>query len=79
MTQLINPDQLELNHGDNINKDLSSGKDNLQITDTDDEDILKNKTPKHAVQEKPLAVAEFKEDMEDEDDLDEEAETSIVL
>ncbi len=79
MTQSINPNQHKFNNGEDDNKDLLSGKDSLQITDNDDEDILKIDAASDAAQEKPLSVAELKEDMEDEDDLDEEAETTGVL
>ncbi len=79
MTQSIIPDQHEFINGDDDNKDLLAGKDYLQITDNDDEDILKNDAAKDAAQGKPLSVAELKKDMEDEDDLDEEAETTGVL
>jgi hypothetical protein len=48
MTQSINPEQPEINNGDNDNKDLLSGKHTLQITDNDDEDILKNDATKDA-------------------------------
>lgn len=77
MTQSINPDQYESNNDDN--KDLLAGKDSLEITVNDDEDILKNDAARNAVLEKAFPLAEFQEDMEDEDDLNEEAETSGVL
>ncbi len=79
MTPFINPDQHKFNKADDDDKDLLSGKDTLQITDNDDEDILKNNAAKDETKGKPLSVAELKEDMEDEEDLNEEAETTGVL
>lgn len=79
MTQSTSPQQRQFNNGEDDKKELLSVKGNMQITDNDDEDILKNDASKDVANEKPLSVTELKDDMEDEDELNEEAETTGLL
>ena len=79
MTQVINPDEPPKFRKADDDKELSTETNTSQITNNDDEDILKNDSDNDEGQGEPLPVKELKEDLEDEDTLDGQAETSGVL
>ncbi|MEJ7822450.1 MAG: hypothetical protein WKF85_09015 [Chitinophagaceae bacterium] len=79
MTQIINPDEPPKFKKAVDGKELSTETSSSQITNNDDEDVLKNESDNDEDQGEPLPVKELKEDLEDEDKLDEQAETSGVL
>jgi len=79
MTQIINPDEPPKLKKAVDGKELPTETTTSQITNNDDEDVLKNDSDNNEDQNEPLPVKELKEDLEDEDKLDEQAETSGVL
>jgi len=79
MTQIINPDEPPKFKKAVDGKELSTETSTSQITNNDDEDVLKNDSDNDEDQNEPLPVKELQEDLEDEDKFDEQAETSGVL
>jgi hypothetical protein len=79
MTQILNPDEPPKFKKAVDGKELLTETNTSQITNNDDEDVLKNGSDNAEDQNEPLPVKELKEDLEDEDQLDEEAETSGIL
>jgi len=79
MTQIINPDEPPKFKKAVDGKELSTETTTSQITNNDDEDVLKNDSDNDEDQGEPLPVKELKENLEDEDKLDEQAETRGVL
>ncbi len=72
MTHIINPDEPpKFKKGGGI--DLSTETKTSQITNNDDEDVLKNTDSKDEEQGEPLPVKELKEVLEEEDKLDVQA------
>ena len=79
MTQIINPDEPPKLKKAVDGKELPTETTTSQITNNDDEDALKNDSDNNEDQNEPLPVKELQKDLEDEDTLDKQAETSGVL